>query len=239
METQPARPCFAQPLQRSLWRPGLRCALRNWPMGVRRGGESHPLDFENFSKNVVFLVSSGKIKFNHFCPPRKILEKSISGPPLQKFFRCPWTGRTQYPLVGVRLSICIRDRVNKSYHVSACRWGQENIRFENVSSIWGVHFEIQASEVECLQRTLMAMVRGPSALQYRRTDIVHTVQILIFDLMVTCRLYHMRETNHPDLMEALQIRCPISSSKLLKELATDRTLDIMLTTSSCETLIGT
>jgi len=55
-------------------------------MGSGRGaghGYGIPLDFQNFSqKKVVFLVSSGKIKFHNFWPPlERFLKKTLVPPP--------------------------------------------------------------------------------------------------------------------------------------------------------------
>ena len=56
-------------------------------MGVGRGGREDfaPFAFENFTKKVVFLVSSGKKQISPLLAPlQKVVEKSTGGHPLEK-----------------------------------------------------------------------------------------------------------------------------------------------------------
>jgi len=47
-------------------------------------------ELEYFSKNAVFLISSGKKQISPLLVPvQKLLEKSASGPPLEKFLPTP------------------------------------------------------------------------------------------------------------------------------------------------------
>jgi len=58
--------------------------------GRRKGGKGSlaPLDFENFSKKVVFLVSNGKKQILPLlATPRKIVEKSPIGPVVNLYYQ--------------------------------------------------------------------------------------------------------------------------------------------------------
>ena len=56
----------------------------------RRKGKEGGLGFRNFQKKVVFLVSRGKNEISPLlAPPRKFLEKSTRGPPLEKILPTP------------------------------------------------------------------------------------------------------------------------------------------------------
>ena len=58
--------------------------------GRRKGGGRTPLDFENFSKKGVFLVSNGKSKISPLLAPLEKFWKNPLVPPLwKKSFRCP------------------------------------------------------------------------------------------------------------------------------------------------------
>ena len=72
--------------------------------GRRKGGQGGqgPLGFENFSKKIVFLISSGKkTDFTTFAPPGKILEKSSSAPFVENLLPTPMAAsERQYTAAG-------------------------------------------------------------------------------------------------------------------------------------------
>jgi len=64
--------------------------LRTWASEGGQGRAWTPLDFENFSKKVFFLVSSGKKQILPLlASARKILEKSPCAAFLEKIFPTP------------------------------------------------------------------------------------------------------------------------------------------------------